>query len=396
MTTRGGFGASVLDRRARITSASVRAAYAWSVRDRERRAFEEVARMAGVVMFELGPGRGPVTPLDLVRCLRRPLGELLPRLPDEDGGCYGAGADEVVLLGDGDVLAEAAYDVGSDYIREVVNGLDPSQDWLPSWSWMQANDVENELFAKLVAAGDEAAYRTARQFVVECPADAEQRLAEECNGRQAKRVARYVPITDGQAYRCGERRYWWPCRVCGWPMDVQGRIVRCRYRYHMASYQVTERTKGGGPTLIRVDQRLPAGVVRRLPERRDAEGAVQVEEPVWRFIVVPGATELRLARLLRDDGAGVKLYPGCDRYDLDVVVGDRRWDVDVKEHATVEGLLRHIRTNPPAARYVVLPDTHAGQAHAVRDALARYTVLTERQLLSQVKGTLRRRKGSAP
>lgn len=76
---RGGPDTSVLDRRARITSAALRAAYAWSVRDRELRAFDEVARMTGVVMFELGPGRGPVAPLDLVRCLRRPLGALLPR-----------------------------------------------------------------------------------------------------------------------------------------------------------------------------------------------------------------------------------------------------------------------------------------------------------------------------
>jgi hypothetical protein len=132
-----------------------------------------------------------------------------------------------------------------------------------------------------------------------------------------------------------------------------------------------------------------------LPERQNAEGAVQVEEPVWRFIVVPGATELRLGRLLTKTGATVELYPGCDRYDLDIVVGDRRWDVDVKEHATVEGLLRHIRENPPAARHVLLPDSHSNQVHALRDALSGYTVLTERQLMGQVKGAVRRRKRSA-
>ncbi|HZN73649.1 MAG TPA: hypothetical protein VFC00_18415 [Micromonosporaceae bacterium] len=385
---------SVLDRRARITSAALRAAYAWSVRDRERRAFEEAARMTGVVMFELGPGRGPVAPLDLVRCLRRPLGALLPPIPDGGDGRYGDGVDEVVLLGDDDALADAAYEIGSDYVREVITGLDPGRDWLPSWSWMRANDVENEMFARLVATADEAAYRTARQFVVECAAGPEQRLVEECNRRQAHRVARYVPVTDGQAYHGGGHRWWWPCRVCGWPMDVRERLVRCRYRHHTATYQVTERGKGG-PGLIAVDRRLPSGVGHGLPERHNADGAVQVEEPVWRFVVVPGATELRLAGLLTEAGAMVQLYPGCDRYDLDIVVGDRRWDVDVKEHATVEGLLRHIREHPPAARHVVLPDTHAGQVHAVREALPAYTVLTERQLVGQVKGAVRRWKRSA-
>lgn len=393
MTTRGGPGADVLDRRARITSAALRAAYAWSVRDRDHRAFQEVARMTGVVMFELGPGAGPATPVDLIRCLRQPLGTLLPRLLDNDEGRYDSGIDQVVLLGDGDVLTNEAYEIGSDYIREVISGLDPGRDWLPSWSWMRANDVENELFAKLVAQANESAYRAARQFVVEHAAGDEQELAEACNRHRAVRVARYVPITDGQVYCCGDRRWWWQCRVCGWPMDVRGRLVRCRYPYHTATYQVVDRG-AKGPGLLAVDQRLPAGVSRGLPERQDADGAVQVEEPVWRFIVVPGATELRLSQLLAKVGATVEMYPECDRYDLDIVVGDRRWDVDIKEHATVEGLLRHVRESAPSAQHIVLPDTHEGQVHAVRDALPRYTVLTETQLLGQVKGAVRRRKRS--
>src|SRR5690348_16289457 len=80
---RGGPGGDVLDRRARIASAALRAAYAWSVRDRERRAFGEICRMVGVVMFELGPGTGPATPTDLIAYLRQPLGGLLPVLPGD-------------------------------------------------------------------------------------------------------------------------------------------------------------------------------------------------------------------------------------------------------------------------------------------------------------------------
>src|SRR5262249_12303895 len=146
VTVRGGPDSDVLDRRARITSAALRAAYAWSVRDRERRAFEQISRMTGVVMFELGPRNGPVTPLDLVLWLRQPLGALLPQLRHDAEGAYGAAIDEVVLLGGDDALTDAAYEIGSDYVREVITGLDPGRDWLPSWSWMRANDIETELF----------------------------------------------------------------------------------------------------------------------------------------------------------------------------------------------------------------------------------------------------------
>lgn len=349
--------------------------------------------MTGVVMFELGPGNGPVTPLELVRSLRRPLGKLLPPLRDDAKGSYGPSIDEVVLLGDDDTLTDVAYEIGSDYVREVINGLDSGRDWLPSWSWMRANDIENELFGRLIAAHDEAAYRASRQFVVELPAGEEQAVVEECNARGAMRVARYVPITEGQSYRCGQRRWWWPCRVCGWPMDVRGRLVRCRYPYHMATYQVAERS-GNGPILLAVDQRLPVGVKRGLPERHDADISIQAEEPVWQFIVVPGATEVRLWRLLTEAGAEVELYPGCDTYDLDITVGKRRWDVDVKEHATVEGLLRRIREKPPSARHILMPDTHKGQLHAVEQALPTYRVLAESQLIKQVKNEIRRQKRS--
>ena len=300
--------------------------------------------MTGVVMFELGPGTGPVAPLDLVRFFEQAVGRAVPGLPDVDEGGYGASIDNVDLSR-GRSLNDAAYEIGSDYVREVITGLDPGRDWLPPWSWMRANDIENELFAKLIVTGDETAYRVARQFVVEHPAGEARALAQECNDRRAARVARYVPIPDGQAYRCGQRRWWWPCRVCRWPMDVRGRLVRCRYVCHTATYQVVDRS-GKGPALLAVDQRLPAGVLRGLPERHDAGGSLQAEEPVWQFIVVPGHIEVRLWRVLAKAGAVVQLYPGCDNYDLEIIVGDRRWDVDVKEHATVEGLLRHIREKP--------------------------------------------------
>jgi hypothetical protein len=89
--------------------------------------------------------------------------------------------------------------------------------------------------------GDDAAYTATRQFLVEHAAGDAYALAEACNEKRVPRVARYVPIPEGQSYRIGAGRWWWPCRVCGWAMDVRGSVVRCRYRYHQATYQVAEK-----------------------------------------------------------------------------------------------------------------------------------------------------------
>jgi restriction endonuclease in pPIWI_RE module len=387
-----GLDDDLLQRRARVTSAGLRAAYAWSARSRHPQAFAELCRMTGVVMLELGPGRGPVAPVELVAQLQKPLGEILPPLPQTIGGDYGSGIDAVVLLTEAGDLADAAYEIGSDYVRDVMAAADPGRVWLPAWSWMRANDVETQLFAKLRASGDEAAYTKTRRFVVEHAAGDERTLTHLYNAERVTPVAGYGPVPQGQSYRLGDQRWWWPCRVCGWAMDVHRTRVRCRYRYHLSTYQVAERGEHG-PVLFVVGQQLPAGLPKGLPARQDAAGAVVVDEPVWRFVVVPGATEVRLGERLRKQGAEVLFYPGFDRYDLGITVGDQVWDVDVKEHATVEGLLRHIAEKPPQAKYLVIPDTHGGQVHALVEALSsRYRVLTETDLIAQVTRVLRRGK----
>jgi pPIWI_RE three-gene island domain Y len=60
-----------------ITSAALRAAVAWTRRDEEPQAWRELSRMTGVLMYALGPGRGPSTPLEVVELLRHPLAKIL-------------------------------------------------------------------------------------------------------------------------------------------------------------------------------------------------------------------------------------------------------------------------------------------------------------------------------
>lgn len=386
---------SALEQRAVIVTAAIRAAYAWSVRSTEPRAFEEVARMAGVVMHQFAPGQGPNTPMDLVAALQQPLGRLLPGLPEATEDSYGSEIDGSVLLTASGALSEDVYDVGCDYVKDLVATRDPGRDWLPSWSWMRANQVESAVFAQLIETTSEEEYRTARRFIVEFPAGDKQDLVEAANDRGARRVAEYTPIPTEQSYATPRGRWWWPCPVCRWPMHLDGEYVRCRYRPHGANYQLKAHgPHGQAPALIPVNVAGASQIPKRsevasIPEARPADGAVRVEFPVWRYITVPGAAELRMFQHLVDLGAEVTLYPGYDRYDLGVTAGHLSITVDVKEHASTEALVRHLREKPPPASHIVLPDAHEGQVHAVRGEMSRYTVWTETRLYAQARSALR-------
>jgi hypothetical protein len=379
--------ASLTARRGRVVTAAVRAAFAWSVRDRDVRAFREIARMTGVIMEALGPGKGPVTPLDLVAALQRPLGDLLPPRPAGIGAGDAMDAvAEAVLLTEEGRLTDAVFEVGCEYVQDLLATLDPATDWLPSWTWMQAERVEREVFGRLIDGGDDDDYRTARQFLVEFPAGEEQVLVDAANERGVRRVARYEPLAAEQVYQDDQgRRWWWPCPVCRWPMRVDGVLVRCAYSPHLTRYQVRLASHDGHPSLLRAADSAPA------PERvQPAAGAVQVETAVWRFITVPGAAELRLASRLRRLGATVVLWPSKDLYDLDVAAGRSQWTVDVKEHASVERLVEKLHAKPPAARTIVLPDSHRGWLHAVEEAMPDREVLMESQLCARVRKAVRR------
>lgn len=387
MSTPDGAATGVLAQRAVVVTAAVRAALAWSGRAGEPRAFDEVARMTGVIMHELGPGRGPTTPNGLVTALRQPLRGILPHADSSGEGWPGGEVDDLVLLTDDGDVTDEALGIGSDFISDLLTSRDPGRDWLPSWSWMRAEQVENALFGRLIAAGSAEAYTKARRFVVEYPAGDRRELAEEANRIGADRVATYVDIPADQVHADNKRRWWWPCPVCRWPMHVDGVYVRCRYRPHHAVFQV--QTRGTGrrvPGLIRVDH---TGRGRQIPTARAADGAVQVLTAEWRYVVVPGAAELRLLRDLEKLGATAVLYPDFDRCDLEVTTASRKFTIDVKEHATVEALIRHLKEDPPRAKYIVLPESHADQLAALSDGFGQYVFRSERRLRSEVRNAMK-------
>jgi hypothetical protein len=376
--------ASLATRRGRVVTAAVRAAFAWSARDRDVRAFREIARMTGVVMEALGPGLGPVTPGEFVAALQRPLRHILPT-EVEAGAANADGTADAVLLTEDGRLADAVFELGCEYVQDVMGSLDPATEWLPSWAWMEAEQVEREVFGRLIEGGSDDDYQAARRFLVEFPAGEEQVLVDAANHRRARRVASYEPVDAEQVFEDQQgRRWWWPCPVCRWPMRADGVLVRCAYGPHLARYQVRLASRNGRPSLLRVGDSTPT------PGRaQSAAGAVRVDTAVWRYITVPGAAELRLADRLRRLGATVVLWPSRDLYDLHIEAGNRSWKVDVKEYATVERLVEKLHARPPAADTIVLPDSHRGWLHAVDAAISNREVLMESTLCARVRRAVR-------
>lgn len=358
-------------------TAALRSAVAWSRRRSEPRAWREVARMAGVIMRMFPPGSGPLTPAEVVASLHRPLGELLPRTDEPSE------LDGVVLLDSDDILSDEAMEIVCDYARALFDSEDPATTWLPRWAWQRAEQVERELFQALIDAGDAAVYTASRRFVVEYPAGDTRGLAEARGRAGARQVARYHEIPSDRIVRGAgsEGGQWWPCPVCGWPMQVRGQRVECTYRPHAARFLVTDDhdSSTGMSTLVKV-----SATRLRVPKPRPAASAACVDPAVWRFVVVPGVPELELERLLRSRIAGldVALYPMKDVVDLRVTAPDGQiWNVDVKDHADPQRVI----DDPPAAEHVVLPDYRKGQLHHLRRALPRKSVWTIRQFLGAVR-----------
>lgn len=351
----------------RAVTAAIRAGHAWSVRRERPEAWAEIARMTGVIMRACGPGRGPATPAELVAALRRPLGTWLP-------GCDAAARDLVVLDGD-DQLTDATFEIGCDYTAEVLAGQDdPGAGWLPGWRVHRAEQIEKAAFQALLAGGDEE-YSRGRRFITEHPAGV---LTELVAARSELGLPPLVPYGEipGERQRDGS---WWPCPVCRWPMRVRGAMVRCDFPRHEAVYTVSS----APPSL------QPAGGARRAPKRRPVDGAVCVDESVWRFIVVPGVVEVRLHdRIAALPGVRAELYPRKDLYDIRVTsAGDGTWEftLDVKDYASARALARKLEERPIAADHLVLPRYRSDQAGELRRLLPGTGVSTEDQIYRRIR-----------
>ncbi|HEU5026851.1 MAG TPA: hypothetical protein VFV01_18170 [Spirillospora sp.] len=358
----------------RALTAAIRAGYAWTVRHERPEAWLEIARMTGVVMRACGPGRGPVAPVELVAALRRPAGAWLP-------GCT-ADVRGLVVLDEEDQLTDATFEIGCDHTAEVLAGQeDPGAGWLPAWRVHRAEQVEQAAFRALLT-GDEETYARGRRFISEHPAGRLGALMSLRNDLALPGLVRYGEIPGERQWRGS----WWPCPVCRWPMRVRGSLVRCDFRPHEAVYTI-----GSGTSL------QPLGRARRAPASGPVDGAVCVDESVWRYIVVPGVVEIRLHdRLTALRGVRTALYPGKDRYDIRATVtGEpiREFTLDVKDYASARALARKLEERPIAAGCLVLPDYRSDQCEELRRLLPGLTVLTERGVHARIRREAGRREG---
>lgn len=376
-----------------VVVAALRAAYAWSVRLERQQAMPEISRMAAIVMAAFGPGRGPTTPREFVTALA---GKELGTLLDGAGEIDGEMAAAVLLTEDGE-LTDAAYSLGAEFVVPLGVPSDNAE-WLPSWTRMRSEEIRRRTFKALVDRGDQKYYVAGRRLLIEHPAGEDKDELRELLAEQGfSGLTRYSEPQGDQVYRLDDGSgWWWPCKECWWPMGVTGgkpARVRCRYALHKALYEAIAPEKGQRSPRLR-----PVGefTATRAPRARRTENAWCVDPGVWRHIVVPGRTELRLhdqlSRLKRSDGSTIRvdLWPEVDgvvdAFDLHVHVG-RGYRVDVKEYRTIWRLVADLREKPPRAP-VLLPKDCEWQKERVA-ALSGITVYTETEFMRMIRRALR-------
>lgn len=358
-----------------VITAALRAAVAWSTRDTEPRAWRELSRMAGVVAYALGPGRGPGGPLELVESLRQPLSKFLG--PASDDGVAGG----VVLLDAQGELTDAAFEVAGEYTQALFDTADPGERWLPRWAWQRAEQVERGVFENLTS-GTADEYVASRRFLIEHPAGDERQLTEWINAAKACRAAPYGPVPLDRTHFVHGTGWWWPCPVCRWPMLVRGAAVACGYSHHEARFRIQDARSGTrSPALMKM-----SSARMTVPPAQPLDGARCVDLAVWRFVTVPGVPELQLhRRLLRLSGVVAELWPDKDRVDLLVrLPGGGRWEVDVKDRTNPFSIVQ----NPPSARDIVVPNFRRNQVSVLARALPQKRIWTVSSFVRRISSAM--------
>lgn len=385
-------------RRDKLVTAAIRAGYAWTAFDAEKDAWLELARMAGVVMNACGPGQGPNTSSALVRALSRPLRQMAPAIFEDDPVgdltiCHGDGRDKEVQLSDN------VYEYGCEHIVDLLEGENETgrQGWMPTWAWTRAELIERQAFAAIQEDSSDREYTAHRRCIVENPAGIRQQIVDKLSDvRGDRRQVRYALIPPERRF---EGDFWWPCPVCRWPMRVRDTEVRCQYSPHNAVYYVRTKRERGKPMLQPRDGDVPRQPRTRRFHADGPDRTVCVEQAVWRYIVVPGISELELfnqLKRLRPRGVKVDLWPGKDTYDITVRIPALQWTkhLDLKDVTHATHLAERIIAKPPAAPTIVLPN-HRGTAQ--RDELDdllnpryRFEVVLARDVVKDVKRQLRK------
>ncbi len=357
-----------------INTTALRAAKAWNGRTTESRAWREIARMYGVFLSLLPPGEGPATPIEMIENLRRPMRDWVPlpwgSLPDELGS--------FAVLGEDGELTSEAVEYGSDYTEALFENHEADTGWIPQWAVQSFEKVERSVYTVLVSAGQQE-YVATRQMLIEVPVGTRAAIRDAINGRSALRTEAYIPLPPDQQFTRAGAPWYVACPECRWPMQVRGAFLQCRYPQHPGRFEVLPTTGLAGGPAIRGPQEVMA---------QSGAETMCVHHAVWRYITIPGVTEVALMDwLAKHPEVQVEKWPHKDRWDITARVHDTVFEIDLKDVKYPA----QIGARPPRVRYVVVPDYRSWQIPQLKRSLPRdrYTACTVRTLKASIKSALK-------
>ena len=370
---------AVPDRRSLI-AAAVRAAALWERRaswDDSDSSLRDLARMIGIVSLAracyLDEDSPPLaTVLD---AFSAPLSDLLPAALTQEG-------DEAVILLRGGRLTEEAKDLFAE-TAPVGRAVDPAS---IDWDWLTAEQTEEALFRDLVFGG-QAIYVAGRRALTEHPAGSEQSFADLWNRvgwRPPSGTIRQIPADRRHGRWCAL------CPLCRWPMAVsipgdQAILFECSFEPHR---------RQGARFLFDGIDRASAPRLRPLgglgpPDCGRADGLRMLAWPIWRYVTVPGLSELALAARVAAVG-GVELWPDLDRVDIRVRAKGLEWEADVKDWTSGPALTAYLARHADAAAHswLVVPWYRTAQLQILRERLAGRQVGTIEDFVRHIRRQL--------
>jgi len=273
---------------------------------------------------------------DFLNLLRRPTQEWLP----------GSGP-EVLLAGDS----------ASDYAQDLVAEAGES----PEAERVQEQVGQSRRVFATRPDGD-AEYRCFRKFLIE-HGHANRRAALDAlmaSGLAWNEVFEDIPASC--SHRLEGQEVFYPCPHCRWPLPGSADVLECPAPICRQAGSQFRLTPNGLVAL----SGLPA------PRPVLLQDQVRLRRGIWRYTLLPGLVELRLADQLARMGATVELWPERDRYDLNVQVAGSEWRVDVKDWSNGVALTEHLLRHESADRVcIVIPDTRSYQLTILRDRCGR-------------------------
>lgn len=150
----------------------------------------------------------------------------------------------------------------------------------------------------------------------------------------------------------------YPCPCCGWPMNLDASPVTCGSAWCAA--------KNGFHSWT------PAGLVHnssaRVVRGHASADMLMLHPAIWKFTLIPGLLELRIAHRIAELGLHAMMWPGVDAADIQTTIGDTTISIDAKVWRSAGRLAAHIQSLSVAKPcWIVIPDYMARDVPYLRE-----------------------------